>query len=235
MKTRTLALASMVAALALLGGCAVTPYEEPYYVESVRVAPPPPYVEYVGPPPVVGHVWISGYWNWGGARYVWVPGRWEAPRSGYHWVPHRWDRDGETWRRHGGRWEWDGHRAPPQGRFRDPPTIDRHVVPSPRPMPNYVAPPERPDNRRWRGDGPDERHFGRGPDRGGGTPGPERRDNPPRLEPPRQLTPVPDRPDSQRGPPPATERPRPPKSDDQGWGRERREQGWERRGRDEGR
>jgi hypothetical protein len=111
MQTRKLLTLSLVATALLLGGCAVTssgPRHSEYY-EPVRVAPPPPYVEYVGSPPVVGHVWISGYWNWGGGRYAWVPGRWDAPRAGHHWVPHRWEKSGDHWRQHGGRWERGDH------------------------------------------------------------------------------------------------------------------------------
>lgn len=105
MTTRRLMVCGLLCGLAMLGGCSTTPTYGPRYVEVVRVEPPPPRIEVYGSPPVVGHVWISGYWNWGGARYVWVPGRWEAPRDGHHWVPHRWERDGDHWRQHGGYWE----------------------------------------------------------------------------------------------------------------------------------
>ncbi len=98
----------------LLGACTVTPTYGPRYVEVVTVEPPPPRVEIVGPPPIVGHIWISGYWNWGGGRYVWVPGRWEAPHPGQVWVPHRWERDGDRWRQSGGHWQPDERRAPPR-------------------------------------------------------------------------------------------------------------------------
>lgn len=108
MKNRKL-LTVLLASL-LLGACAAIPADGGYRHEPVRVAPPPPYVEYIGPPPVIGHVWISGYWNWGGVRYVWVPGYWVPPRHGYHWVPHRWDRHGDHWRRKDGHWE---HGGPP--------------------------------------------------------------------------------------------------------------------------
>jgi len=101
---RRTTLATLIATTALLAACVAGPIHESNYGETVYVAPPPPRVEYVGPPPVIGHVWIAGFWQWGGARYVWVPGRWEAPRAGYHWEPHRWERDGDRWRSHGGRW-----------------------------------------------------------------------------------------------------------------------------------
>ncbi|MCP5268946.1 MAG: YXWGXW repeat-containing protein [Zoogloeaceae bacterium] len=129
MKNRTSLTASLMAATVFLGGCAVTPAAGPRYYEPVRVAPPPPNIEHVGMPPVVGHVWISGYWNWGGARYVWVPGHWEAPRHGHYWVPHRWERDGDHWRQHGGHWA-KGHQqhqeARPVRQFE--PRVPPHVV-----------------------------------------------------------------------------------------------------------
>lgn len=101
----SLLVGSLVAAL--LSGCVVAPVPDsrPYYGEAIMVAPPPPRIEYVGPPPVVGQIWIGGYWLWAGRRHEWVPGRWENPRPGYGWVPHRWERDGDRWRQNGGRWE----------------------------------------------------------------------------------------------------------------------------------
>lgn len=147
MKRRTLAVASLIAASAILGGCAVTPSYETHYVETVRIAPPPPRIEYVGAPPVVGHVWIGGYWNWGGARYVWVPGRWEAPRHGHHWVPHRWEQHGSEWRRHGGHWQPEPHRAAPREVPRDHYDA-RHRRSDERPAPRpFVAPQVREDVR----------------------------------------------------------------------------------------
>lgn len=96
----------VLTALLSLGGCIVAPAQPPYYErEAVLVGPPPPRVEYVGPPPAVGYLWIDGRWDWVGHRYEWAPGRWEAPRPGYRWVPHRWEHEGSQWRQHGGRWE----------------------------------------------------------------------------------------------------------------------------------
>ena len=96
-----------VAALAL-SGCVVAPvgpYGGGYYGEPVAVAPPAPQVEYYGAPPVVGNIWISGFWGWGGGRHVWTPGHWEAPRPGYHWTPHRWEQTPGGWRQRPGRWD----------------------------------------------------------------------------------------------------------------------------------
>ena len=64
----------LLAAASITGGCAVVPTNGPYYDygydygEPVAVAPPPPRVEYVGRPPIVGQVWIGGFWSWRGQR-----------------------------------------------------------------------------------------------------------------------------------------------------------------------
>ena len=102
MKSRILWAAIATTTLAATG-CAVVPYPpgQPYY-EGAVVVPPPPHVEYVGRPPVVGQIWIDGMWNWTGRRHEWVDGRWETPRRGAHWVPRRWERDGDRWRQNGG-------------------------------------------------------------------------------------------------------------------------------------
>ena len=139
-------LLTALACVTMLVGCAVVPLDDPYYgAPVVRVEPPPPQYEFIGAPPMVGHIWIGGYWNWMGARYVWIPGHWDAPRPGYHWAPHRWEpHDGNHWRSYGGRWErgeaprvivptpspsHDKHRPPPSPHTerRDPP----HVAPPP--------------------------------------------------------------------------------------------------------
>jgi hypothetical protein len=72
-------------------------------VDVVAAPPPAPRVEVV-PRPVVGRVWVPGYWWWGGRRgYVWMGGRyavaprgavWEGPRYvfrggvHYYYRPH---------------------------------------------------------------------------------------------------------------------------------------------------
>lgn len=124
MKMKIIAVAGLVSAL--LGGCVVGP---PVYREPVIYEPPPPRVESPGYPPMVGYLWIGGYWTWSGHRYDWVPGRWEAPRPGYRWMAPRWEREGQYWRQQEGRWERDN--AP-------------RVVPVPVPAPRY----ERHDERR---------------------------------------------------------------------------------------
>lgn len=100
-------LAGAAAVLTLtLAGCVVAP--APYYGfgEVVPVAPPPPHVEYYGAPPVVGQVWINGYWGWHGGRHVWNGGRWASPPGpGQRWNPPEWRRDGPGWRQKPGYWE----------------------------------------------------------------------------------------------------------------------------------
>jgi hypothetical protein len=99
-----LAASATIGALAL-GGCYVVPVGPPASpVVIADVPPPPPRAEVYGLPPVVGQVWISGYWNWGGARFVWMPGYWSTPRPGYHWRPHSWAPHGNRWRLAPGYW-----------------------------------------------------------------------------------------------------------------------------------
>ena len=97
--------AAALAASALLAGCYVVPVAPGPGAEVVtEVPPPPPQVEVYGPPPVVGQIWIGGYWNWGGARFVWMPGYWATPRPGYYWRPHQWVPHRHGWRLDRGHW-----------------------------------------------------------------------------------------------------------------------------------
>jgi hypothetical protein len=173
----------LAGATLLLAACAVYPEYDPYPEPVlVQAPPPPPRIEYVGPPPAVGYVWIEGYWNWVGARYVWVPGRWVAPRPGYVWIPHRWERHGEQWRLHGGRWErWEPPRVvvpPPHQEHRPPPPSASplpwpHV--EPRPVPGIVPhPPERPPQIERESRRPLEVDPGQFPRRHATPPGDER-------------------------------------------------------------
>jgi WXXGXW repeat (2 copies) len=103
---RTAAVAAC-ASLTLFAGCVVAPvgsYGYGEYAEVVGVAPPPPRYEVIGVAPVLGHVWINGYWGWSGGRHHWVNGRWAAPRPGHAWVPHAWGRAGSGWRLNPGYW-----------------------------------------------------------------------------------------------------------------------------------
>lgn len=73
---------------------------EPYQAEvppqpapqRVETPPPAPLVESRPPPPAPSHVWVNGYWWWGGPQvyWTWVPGYWCAPRVGFAYVPGSW-------------------------------------------------------------------------------------------------------------------------------------------------
>ncbi len=105
MKHRALLLATLIATGAALSGCIVTPSRHGYSGAIVTVAPPPPEQELYDRPPVVGYIWIGGFWNWIGGRHVWVGGHWEAPREGYRWAPHTWVRVDGGYRLNEGHWE----------------------------------------------------------------------------------------------------------------------------------
>lgn len=205
MRTERFLSAGALAVAALLAGCAVSPSAGPRYVERheyyepVRMAPPPPYIEHVGPPPVVGHVWISGYWNWGGSRYAWVPGRWDAPRAGHHWVPHRWEKNGDHWRQQGGRWERGGHTQTTTVVVRQPERSERRQAPAPEPRRFQREAPrgERSDDHRGRS--ADEMRPM--PERSTPRPLPVEARGSPRVEPPRPVARSEERsaPERQRG------------------------------------
>ena len=96
------------AASALLGGCVVAPaypVAEPGEAVYAPMAPPPVYTEVVPVAPSPVHVWINGYWGWGGGRYDWRPGHWAVPpRPGYVWHPRQWQPGPRGWQPRGGRW-----------------------------------------------------------------------------------------------------------------------------------
>ena len=99
---------SLCALLAVAAaGCVVVPDQRHYVDGVVMVSPPAPREEVIGPAPVPGYVWLSGYWNWVGDRHEWVPGHWAAPRPGRHWVAPLWVRQGDGWRLKPGHWQRD--------------------------------------------------------------------------------------------------------------------------------
>src|SRR5262245_34133785 len=74
---------------------------------SVGIAPPaiPVYVQPACP--VVGYVWIPGYWAWDdyGGIYYWVPGYWGPPPFvGALWTPGWWGWSGGAYLWHAGDW-----------------------------------------------------------------------------------------------------------------------------------
>ncbi|WP_372525576.1 hypothetical protein [Piscinibacter sp.] len=100
-----LPLAGLILAAAL-SGCVIAPAQPYYPVDGpVMVAPPAPREEYIGVAPVVGQIWLSGYWGWSGGRHVWIGGHWDAPRPGHRWVPHQWVHERDGWRLHHGHWD----------------------------------------------------------------------------------------------------------------------------------
>ena len=105
---RVLPAVALASAIAALTGCVVAPaYPVVPQGEVVYApAPPPPLrteVIPVAPSPV--HVWINGYWGWGGASYAWRPGHWAMPpRPGYGWHAGGWSHGARGWQGRGGHW-----------------------------------------------------------------------------------------------------------------------------------
>jgi hypothetical protein len=114
-----LRLAGPIAALLMLSACAIYPddpvvygtpaYPAPYPYPPggpVVIAPSPPpamIVETPPPMPVIGSVWVGGYWGWGGGRYSWRPGYWQ-PRPHGAWTPGYWRPYGGGWAYRQGYW-----------------------------------------------------------------------------------------------------------------------------------
>lgn len=148
-QNRFLFTAFAAAAILTISGCVVRPLptNRVYYTEEiVETAPPPPRVEYVGSPPIVGQIWIGGFWNWTGRRHEWVRGHWETPRPGHTWIPYHWERRGNQWVKQGGYWS-NGNRAgqiqrPPGGMIRREDRSERKI----QPRNNF----NRQDNRFWK-------------------------------------------------------------------------------------
>ncbi len=68
-------------------------------------APPPPRRIPIPPRPVVGAIWIGGFWRWTGFQYVWVDGYWDRnPPPGKIWTPGRWIHTSRGWYWDEGRW-----------------------------------------------------------------------------------------------------------------------------------
>jgi hypothetical protein len=91
-------------ALALAGVlCAsVGPAQAAVYV---RMAPPAPQAEVVGPPPGSGPTWTNGYYYWDGRAYLWQPGRWVRPPHPHaNWVAGHWRQTPRGWTWVPGHW-----------------------------------------------------------------------------------------------------------------------------------
>ncbi len=86
----------------LRGGAGLSSAGEVVYAPS---APPPLQTEVIPVAPSPVHVWINGYWGWGGASYAWTPrplGHAAAP--GHVWHQPRWNHGPAGWYQRGGRW-----------------------------------------------------------------------------------------------------------------------------------
>ena len=128
-------------ASAALTGCAVVPAPVDYgpaygpayptTIYAAPPAPPAPRIEYPGPPPAVGYVWIDGYWNWGGSRYLWVPGRWSAQHPRPAWQPEPWPREP----RRPPPERWEERRPPPRPHVEEPDRRWRNEPRAPLPEP----------------------------------------------------------------------------------------------------
>lgn len=70
MKIRTVSLAMLVSASAVLMSACV--------VEPARPPQPAPVVEVAPPPPASGYRWAKGHYRWAGNHWAWVPGHWVA-------------------------------------------------------------------------------------------------------------------------------------------------------------
>ena len=78
---------------------------------TAPVAPPPPRVEPIPPPPMPTTIWVAGFWQWNGTQYVWIEGGYQArPQAGMSWRPTEWRPRGRVhvlipggWIRIGGR------------------------------------------------------------------------------------------------------------------------------------
>lgn len=85
-------------------------------VVIVREAPPPIIVETAPPPPMVGMVWVQGYWVHDHGHYAWCKGRYVRPEPGRRFEPARWEHSRRGWEFHGERWGDDEPHKPPHGK-----------------------------------------------------------------------------------------------------------------------
>ncbi|HDT13057.1 MAG TPA: hypothetical protein ENO03_01745 [Candidatus Aminicenantes bacterium] len=72
--------------------------------EDPKFGPPPLRDEAPTLQPSPNHVWIEGYWKWGGINYEWVEGRWVKGKKGKVWTPGTWEQVGVRWVWKPGKW-----------------------------------------------------------------------------------------------------------------------------------
>ena len=98
--TRWLAPLVLVASSTLLGGC--------YYEERAVYAPTIPEqdaAEIVEVSPVPGSVYVSGHWEWNGARYVWAHAHYlRRPQANLFWAEGHWQSTPQGWYWQEGHW-----------------------------------------------------------------------------------------------------------------------------------
>tara|TARA_R110000824_G_scaffold85425_3_gene212287 strand:- start:3773 stop:4117 length:345 start_codon:yes stop_codon:yes gene_type:complete len=107
-------IAACIAGTLILSGCAGhmhSPYRDGrppigLQISFIAKAPPPPRRVTIPPRPVIGAIWIDGYWNWTGVRFVWVDGFWDRnPPRNRIWEKSRWVHSNQGWYRTPGRWK----------------------------------------------------------------------------------------------------------------------------------
>lgn len=102
----------------------------------ITIAPPALRVEVRPAAPSVRHVWVPGFWQWGGGRHAWVGGHYAVPpAAGRVWVEARWANEGGQWVFYEGYW------ASSVGTAIVPPTPPPRVVVQPAPPPVVVVQP----------------------------------------------------------------------------------------------
>jgi len=112
--SRTL-LAGFTALATVFAGAWALPTPASAQEMVVRVAPPAPRYEELGPRPGPYHVWQAGTWAWHPeGRYLWHPGRWVVPPQGRTvWVRDEWVSYNGSWHLVPGHWRAVGERIPP--------------------------------------------------------------------------------------------------------------------------
>ncbi len=153
MKTNSMSVLMLIAALAL-SGCTVTlTVDASWYVRPTTfrsaTEPPPPLREddARGTKPDPDAVWVTGHWDWQGS-WVWVPGAWKKPEPNHEWEPPVCVAYNGDYRFYPGYFRPRDEEPPPV--YREPGHIQVHVPDAarPAPLPDRVvvvpgqAPPE---------------------------------------------------------------------------------------------
>ncbi len=128
---RRLAPLAVIAASSLLGGCIA---EE--RVTYVRAVPDQEAAEIVEISPGPGSVYVSGHWEWNGARYVWSHAHYlRRPATNLVWVEGHWQNTPQGWFWQAGHWA-QPHVVRPPRNYRP----QRQPAGPPQPPPEAEAP-----------------------------------------------------------------------------------------------